>query len=222
MDRLVVYTANIGGYDQLWPMPEWDGVRAVCFTDRPQQVPGWECLPAEKPFHRAKANSLRYKCLPHKHFPDAEVTIWIDANIGLKVHPGIIAAYAVGLPGADLAALKHPLRRCVYDEGAAVIAEQRADPDLVREQMDALRSQYYPQGFGLAETSVLVRSDRTMDFNEAWWADICRWLSWRDQLSFNPVCLSTDTEWRALPGRNIRDGHPWFNYRFRQGETCAS
>jgi hypothetical protein len=131
-------------------------------------------------------NAKIYKILPHKFF-HKEFSIWIDGNWFLTVHPDKL----VGLLGdADLAVFKHASRQNIYEEAEAIKVYYPQYNELVDEQIGFYRRIGADESLPLAECSLLIRRHSPiMDaFNEAWWADICRF-SPRDQLSF-PVTVA--------------------------------
>lgn len=214
---IVVYTANIGGYDWLWPAPK--DIKCICFTNGPVDAPGWEVRQIKRVFGTPKADALRFKYLPHLYFPESSCTIWVDANIGFRSHPAELLdlAYESGM-----AVRPHPVRDCIYEEALAIVTALRAPEEIVQEQVRAMESAGYPAYNGLSETGILVRFNRpeVCRFNEAMWADICRWASWRDQLSFNYVGWQMGIKWGAILGGSLfDDDHPLFRWRWH---GCAS
>ena len=210
--EIVVYTANMGGYDVLQPALPFDGVEYVVYSDVEQTADGWRWVPTERLFAKiGKADSSVYKTRPHRWLPDADVWVWIDANVQLLVHPDRLLAF---LSADGVAAFPHYLRECVYDEAVAVVAEGRADAGRVDDEMKWLRAVNYPENHGLAETGVLVRRNmaEVCNLNDYWWNCLMIFQSWRDQLAFNPSLWVQRMEWGRLPGGNVRS-HPWFGYR---------
>jgi len=213
---LVVYTANIGNYDEMWPAP--DGVHSVCFSDGSVDAPGWEVRRIQRIMQHPKGDSLRLKCLPHLWFPDADAWVWLDANMMYNGNPRDLLGY---LSDDGIAAFRHPLYSSVYQEMVATAAAhyRNTDPKAIAEQNEALQAEGFPSDAGLGLTGCLVRHN-TPDicwFNEAWWADICRWATWRDQFSFTPVLWRVGMRYGEIPGdpRN----HERFSYR---GHGCGS
>jgi hypothetical protein len=131
-----------------------------------------------------------FKILPHKFFP-AGISIWLDGNIFLNVAK---EAAAELLEGNDMAVFRHACRKDVYEEAEAIKHYYPKWSDLVDEQIDIYRKMGVPNTLPLAECPVLIRKHSPlMDaFNEAWWAEICRF-SPRDQLSF-PITVANFPE----------------------------
>lgn len=158
-------------------------------------------------------NAKGPKVLSHQYLPEVEASLWMDANIRLKVPAAELARFLVD---ADLALFRHPERVCVYDEMFASIADPRYDETALRSQMAHYQRRNWPERAGLFECGVIFRR-HTADvarINERWWAEICRW-SPQDQLSF-PIAAA-GSRVNIIPG-SIRDNrNDFFEYR-RHGE----
>ena len=145
-----------------------------------------ECFRGLGKFINPVMEAKIYKVLPHK-FIDADISVWLDGNIFLKVDPEVLVNDWLG--NADVALVKHPIRDCIYNEAeAAKLRRPNASED-IEMQVKNYRRLSIPEHIGLNECGVLIRRNTKLvnSFNEAWWAEICRW-SERDQLSF-PVVL---------------------------------
>jgi hypothetical protein len=133
-------------------------------------------------------NAKIYKCLPHKYL-NCDISIYVDGNIFLLETPEKIAEL---LGDADIALFKHPSRTNIWDEAEAIKQwyPQKLVIGEVDEQITAYKTNGVEPTIPLCECGVLIRrhNDQTVTFNEAWWAEICRY-SFRDQLSF-PVVAS--------------------------------
>jgi hypothetical protein len=185
----------------------------VCFSDTGADVPGWEMRTAVTVFQHPKADALRFKCLPHLWFPHAAAWIWLDACLMPVDDPRLLLKH---LGNADIALFPHPLYKCVYHEMNvnAQAGYRNVDADRAELQRQHLRDIGYPEKYGLGVTSVLIRrnTERIRRFNEAWWADICRWATWRDQYSFDPVCWQLGIEYKRLGPVDVRNDVRW-NWR---------
>ena len=143
-------------------------------------------------------NAKIYKIMPHKFF-DYDISIWLDGNISLKVSK---EKFAELMGDADIGLFKHykskgvewELRWIKYKFGrhSPVSAEaEKQVKQYLKEGMTA-KTQLYMGG------AIIRRNVPTVNqFNEAWWAEICRW-GQRDQLSL-PVVLARFPELRLKP-----------------------
>ncbi len=136
-------------------------------------------------FKDPRRNSRIHKILPHKYM-DADFTVYLDGNRKLLVSPEeLVKRY---MDGYDMACFKHNSRDCIYDEAIEVAKLRLDDPEVIIEQAKYYEDHEYGKHKGLCEAGFMIRrnNERTRRFNEAWWADYCRF-SRRDQLSFMPA-----------------------------------
>lgn len=189
-----VYTAIFGQYDRIRP---YDG--GICFTDKAQDVEGWEYRVEKYNTMNARLTARQHKCLSHM-FVDAEYTIWHDGNVRLKMKPEDIVERFLPV-GYDIATFGHPNRNCIYDEAAEVLRLGYADPEKVDRQMKRYADDGYPSRFGLVETRVVVRRNvqRINQFNVLWWLEL-KDGACRDQLSFNYVAWKLGIAYNIIPG----------------------
>jgi len=186
-----IYTAICGGKDE----PRTD---ITCFGEYSEFV---------SPVRNAKI----YKILPHK-FLDADITIWIDGNIELLIPPEQLVEEWLG--DVDMALFKHPDRDCIYDEAPAAKGLFEAHlkvRDDIDKQIEHYREIDFPEHAGMGECNVIIRRNnpKVNAFNEAWWAEICRW-SQRDQLSFPVTLAKHNLKVNFIKG-NARE-HKYFRY----------
>ncbi len=185
--RYVVYTAVVGGYDDL-PPPKYGppGADFVVFSDTPINFDGWVVRPLNYQ-HPDPTRSARFvKLHPHLYFPEYEHSIWIDANIGVQ---GDVGLFVDKLGDRLVGAIPHPLRECIYEEGVECIARRKDDAAIITRHLESYRTQGVPENLGLWETNVLVRRHNDPDcikFMAAWWREIQAG-SRRDQLSLPVV-----------------------------------
>lgn len=191
--KIEVYTAITGGKDK----PRND-IRVFDDYDK---------------FHSPVMNAKAYKILPHK-FLDCDISIWLDGNIFLNV--SVQKLLDDFLQEYDMAVFNHNHCQSISYEVKWIKYALRNRPAWTREEVDRQMEYYTKIGFpdktGMAMCGMIIRrhNKRVERFNEAWWAEICRW-SQRDQLSF-PVVLSRQPKLKVhfIKG-NIKD-HPYLNY----------
>ena len=215
---LVVYTAIFGHIpDELRPpgrvAPD-PSVRYLCFTDRidrSKRIGPWELGPPLWTHPDPRRMARYHKTLSHLVAPEAELTVWLDGNIQLRVDPWTLVERHLG-DGLEVAAFKHRDRDCVYDELEACLRLEKDGAERMTHQVARYRAQGYPPRHGLAETGVLARrhSDRVREFNRSWWDEIEQG-SVRDQLSFNFVLWRLGLDYDRFPGQSIRS--PYVRYQ---------
>lgn len=145
----------------------------------------WNLKPAYDRFKDPRRNSRIHKILPHR-YSDADVTIWIDGRLRLLVSPEELVEKYLG--DYDMAIYGHITRDCLYKEAMVCAKLRLDDPETIIEQAKYYEDHEFAKGKGLCEGGFIIRrnNERTNAFNEAWWADYCRF-SRRDQLSIMPA-----------------------------------
>ena len=206
-DKTIVYTAMMGSYDVLRE-PRVSG-EFVAFVDSAQALRGWDQRVIDRSGRGARQAARFYKALPHVWLSDADITIWLDANVTLLVDPARLIDEWLG--DAQIAVTRHPSRNCAYGEADACDRKRKAAHKELGRQKKAYRDAGFPLNWGLAETRCVIRRN-TPDvarFNAQWWEQI-ETFTVRDQVSF-PFAA-----WKTGVSVNYVDawipGHPWFRY----------
>ncbi len=186
---IVLFSALFGDREPLNPhvFGGFASVRRVVVSDRPRDVPAGVELVIDAPgaLDPARA-SRRPKLMPHRYFPEAEWSIWLDNKSRLLRDPEEILATVRARSDAAFFAYPHFRRDCVYDEGQAVRENGLDDYRVIRERMRAYRAEGMPRHFGLIEGHFILRRHNdpaVTAFGEAWFDHVCRH-SRRDQISF--------------------------------------
>ena len=220
---LVVYTASFGDEDYLWSvLPGCRDVRHIAFVDRLKTEVGiWAGnFPKLRPRARAslkptweqrvvtaewgsRRTARHYKTLAHRYLPEADTWLWVDDNVRARIHPRLV----IDQDPNELVVQRHWKRKCVYEEVAACIEQEKDDPELLRAQGARYRQAGMPELWGLAQTGVLIRRNTPAirEFNEMWWDEITRG-SCRDQVSFPFVSWKLGLQWSILAGPSPMPG----------------
>lgn len=186
---LTLYSAHYGTADPLNRdvFGGFDSCRRVLFTDRPGiSLPGVEVMLDPLDGLDPARASRRAKLTPHRYFPDAEWSIWIDNKSRLKRDPLQVLAAVRAQSDAGFFAFPHFRRDCVYQEGQTVAELGLDDHRIVRARMAQYRAEGMPQHSGLIEGHFMVRRHHDPDlvrFGDRWFEHVLRF-SRRDQLSF--------------------------------------
>jgi len=193
MKQFAIYTACIGGYDNV-VQPEVIDKRFdyILFTDdvKKQRFGVWQVLPVGYT-NADKTRIARYvKTHPHELLYQYKATLWMDANVQIvsrNIYERFIQLYEVG---ADVASICHPFRNCIYDEAFEVSYSKkygRLEHDSIAVNWcHYIYNEQYPRHNGLYETNILYRRkiDVVNNANNLWWQCINEY-SKRDQLSCN-------------------------------------
>ena len=194
MNRFAIYTACIGGYDDiLQPEVVDDRFDFFLFTNdvREERIGVWHVRKVDYSNPDLTRIARHVKTHPEDLLPEYEATLWMDSSLQItspKVYTRFIELFDQNV--VDVASVIHPKRDCIYDEAFEVAT--RKNPGALEHDYIALKwcrkiwKEQYPQHNGLFETSILYRrkSYFSKQVDELWWECINRY-SKRDQLSFN-------------------------------------
>lgn len=229
---IVVYTAVMNDYDRLTSPPQVESdVEYICFTNssRPQP-PGWKVI-RNPALHRDPRRTARvYKMMPHRLFPNATTTLWVDGTCVIKGSPAKLVREYAGDGSPGLTCFPHPEWSRVQDERVACLRGMKDDPVLIQAQAEAYAAAGFPDSSPLVATGVLLR--RNLDpsviaLNEDWLKEIDTYSS-RDQLSFNFVAWRRAFVYGLFPmslGKNDFCGwrpHPRLAFYDRNAEPMYS
>lgn len=183
-DKLVIYTAIQGDYDDLKdPLFTDDGITYVCFTDNKSMKSGIWNIEYVDEVSDSALGIREYKMLPHKYFKDFDTSIWVDGSLWIKNDMrDFIRQYG---KGSDFLCFPHEQRRCIYDEGAKVLLLRKAPKNVIIQQMAYYLNEGYPQNNGLYLGGCMVRNHNepaVIKIMEQWWEQVNRF-SKRDQIS---------------------------------------
>jgi hypothetical protein len=217
--KMVVYTAVTGHYDNVHApaikVPGWD---YLCFTDETSTArPGWDvrALPHEYLDQIRRARVA--KILSHQFLREYDISIWIDANIGIR---GDLAAFSnMALARADIAFFRHGMRRpSVAAEIQACEQAGKAPLEIMSLQYEDYRARGFTDNAGIIpETGVIIRRHHHPAVRaamEEWWAELLKY-SVRDQISL-PYIVWKNALPITLLDWDLRTA-PWFTYRDHGG-----
>jgi hypothetical protein len=184
MSRVAIFTAIYGAHDQPKPVLAMPGVDWHLWTDRPTRANGWNEHVFAGRFSHPRMSAKWIKMNPELLLPDYDLTVWIDASIGI-VDPAFVALFEPGGAPDGFSLFPHPDRDNIYDECAASEPMPKYAGEPMREQCEHYRSGGLPPDHGLWATGVMIRnnrSERLRAMNLDWMNENLRW-SYQDQLS---------------------------------------
>lgn len=224
--KLCVYTALLGGYENLNPQPvaRQSKVPFICFTDDPElRSETWQIRLVTPMFGMDPARSQRdFKLRPHLHLPEFEASLYIDNAVVLSRPPEhIIKEYD---PSKGFWLARHSFRESVLDEFVTVARQGLDDQGRIFEQLNHYTIQW-PELLqeGLYWGGILLRNhldDKVRAMLDIWYANVLRY-SRRDQLSINlafrqaglaPEIMDIDNHeswfhsWPHAPARDYKKG----------------
>ena len=209
---ITVFTCCTDRRDALRSDQNTDGAHFRAYVDTPVEKDRcWSHMPASTLFSSARRNARMHKILSHQ-FTDTEYSIWLDANVALRVPARRLVDEYLG--DADLAVFRHRTRACTYDEAARCRELALDATDVIDAQVGQYRAAGLPAGLGLPETSVVIRrhSAAVRRFNNAWWSELCRH-SVRDQIGF--MYAARDTGLTVNLFTPTKFEHPYFSMTVR-------
>ena len=211
MKRYVIYSAIVGGYDEIMqPIVVDDRFDFVLFSNdiKDSQVGVWQIRPI-KYSNSDNTRICRYvKTHPEELLKEYEVSVWTDSNV--QILSSYVYERIVELEKQDVAvsSMWHPARKCIYEEAFAVVNMMVEHEKVVVDWCHFLRKENYPQNNGLCETNVMYRKHNEVvrQIDELWWHCIENY-SRRDQLSFNYVLwkIGIPVHYFFGEGRNARN-----------------
>jgi hypothetical protein len=205
-----------GGYDNVAPVffkpPDCN---FLLFTDDPElKVEGWETVLLPNGLINNKVQLSRFpKLLPHRLLKDYDYSIYIDGSYDLI---GDISELFEYMDEEPLAFFPHSDgRTTIMEEAEAIILSEKADPLLVRKQLETYKNNGFQDNIGLFEAGILVRAHNDLwviEAMEQWWHEI-KTHTQRDQLSLPYVLWKTGLDFHIISGNNrkselyVRRGH---------------
>jgi len=186
-NKLVVYTAIFGNYDNLIePKEKYDGCDFICFTDQEHIKSNiWEIRHIKECDIPPNVMNRKYKILSHLFLSEYEWSLYVDTNVAILKNPLYLAnKYLIKY---NMVVPKHFARNCVYEEAKYCVMLGKAKYDEVKKQMDEYKKDGLPENFGLGENGILLRkhNDRkVIKVMNDWWAEFNQHTK-RDQLSLS-------------------------------------
>lgn len=200
MSTIEVITSITGDKDFLRDDHVVGSGKFICYSDNTEaQSNIYEIRPAYDKFKDPRRNSRIHKIMIHK-YSDADFTIWHDGNTRLMVPPEEIIEKCLG--EYDMALFQHGARDCIYEEAMECAKLKLDDPELIIEQAKHYEDGEYAKHKGLCSGFFIIRrnNEKTQLFNEAWWADYCRF-SRRDQIALMPAIDKVGLRVNFMPDR---------------------
>lgn len=169
--KIVVYTACFGRRPYLLPMVgQPEGLRFLCFTDRPVSVPGWEVIVAPAP----RGGEAFAAICPHRLLadavPDAEWSLFLDPR---RVPVGNLHTLVTRwLMQHDMVLWRHPAAGDWHELAEHALLTATHPAAAVLAQAEACRTVSIPRHQGASDTGIIWRrhGDPAVQAQmEAWW-----------------------------------------------------
>lgn len=202
-----IYTCLTGGKDKLNEDINAMGAKLVCFTDKKIKSKNWEIRVLPRIFQDVRRDSRIPKMLPHIYMPDAEYSLYLDANIICKVP--IQRLITEWLQETDIAVFGHSTRDCLFDEAQECIRLELDKKEVIKNQIERYKG--FPKHKGLYQCGAILRkhTPKINKLGNAWWAEYCTG-SRRDQISFPYVVENEGITINPIDSHAYI--HPYFEY----------
>jgi hypothetical protein len=212
-NRLVVYTALFGDYDDLIePKEKFEGCDFICFTDQKHLTSDiWEIRLTEECDFPPNMMNRKYKILPHLFLSEYEWSLYVDTNIAILGNPMDLANKYLSM--YHMAVPKHFARDCVYEEAKECVILGKTKYDETQKQMVRYKNEGFQKNFGLGENNILFRkhnSDNIIKLMNDWWEELNTQTK-RDQLSLAYVLWKNGENFNFMD-ESAREGKGYFEY----------
>ncbi len=195
MNRKVVYTSIVGGFDSLTqPFVIDETFDYVCFVRKGQMseklIGIWTIV--EIPYENDNDRILsRYpKMLPHIVLPNYDYSLWIDGNVTIRTKEIYDIVNQKICDNVIYSGLNHWSRDCAYDDAAGCVMSSKDSLKSILKTVRFLKKEKFPKHWGLFENNVIFRKHhdkQIVQFDELWWDTFLKEAR-RDQLIF-PYCF---------------------------------
>lgn len=149
---VALISALFGDEQEGFPIDPPSGVDAFFFTNCGRNIDGWQTIHTliTRP---SRLSARKIKCLPWEAIPGYDTYVWVDASVEIvKQDYPLFAVESTG--DSIVAALPHPDRDCVYEEGLA--SENFAKYKGALALAESYRDINHPEHWGLWATTSMV------------------------------------------------------------------
>ncbi len=185
---IYVYSCVTNGYDLLFPPAiQRRDVKFALFSDLSQTFGAWRLLPLQIDLACPISSNRHHKFFPHRLFPNADYSIYIDGNIGIIGDISALIDEFIA-SNAAIGVFRHRDRKNVLEEVIACIDKGRFDDaDMLSYtgQIKFMLSDGMPDDQPLTDNAIIFRSHKHEKLTQAmddWWAQFNTYTK-RDQIS---------------------------------------
>lgn len=221
---IIVYSVNIGGYDDLRTPEVYDpNIRYILFTDNKYfKSKVWEInyidFVDKKLDNRKKARFIKIN--PHIILPKHDISIWIDHCYKPKFKSVNELLKEINFNDSVMC-YKHDVRNCIYEESKVIINDKLEYPKIVNEQINKYRSENFPENYGLFDSGFTIRknSKEVINFNNLWWNEVLNhsgrdqlsqvYSSWKTNTKINPIKIGSSIYNNKFLNQKIKHPNRW-------------
>jgi hypothetical protein len=218
----VIYTCITNNYDDLiqhnYINFDYD---YICYTDSTKLLEMesygiWKIKPLQYTTSDAVRINRWHKIHPHILFPNYEESMYLDGDIDMRTN--ILFSL---IQTDDVIRIPIHNDTCIYDEAVKIIKSGKDKKECVEKMIDYLRSENFPQKYGLNENCIIYRKHndkRIIMMMNMWW-ELIEKFSKRDQLSLSFVLWKFNVSPYAIAFPNVRHDA---NFIFRGSHNLFS
>lgn len=204
--KKVVYTINMGKYDNIQNISKQEGWDYFCFIDsktKKYNYSNWTVvqIPEElKNMNISFFKKTRYiKIRPHLYFKNYSLSLYIDSTFSIK---GDLNEFVLRIitPNYNIFIYEHPFRGDIYDEIQAVVDCKKEKSSKAEKILQRYKEENFPKNYGLTENCLILRRHNEKDciyLMDRWWEEIKK-NSYRDQISFNYLLWKTGIKIKVI------------------------
>ena len=203
--KICVYTCITGNYDDLKEINKSvyeENIDYYCFTNNKNfKSDTWKIIYISDDDLDNHLLSRKIKILGHEIINNNyDISVWIDGAASLNLKITDFLNNECDFKNYELFCFRHSVRDCIYQEAKACIQLMKDNPEIIRRQVNFLKSENYPENYGLCEMGLFARdlhSEKVTKTMEIWFDMLLKY-SKRDQLSFMYSVYKTDVKLQQL------------------------
>ena len=216
--KKVVYTINLGNYDEIRGINKQSGYDYFLFVDKFDEIyngSNWTIILLPESIKNLNISLIKkqrfIKTHPHLFFPNHDLSIYMDATYEIN---GNLDEFLLRFLTSkySMYMLEHPERNKIKEEFNLVGILKKDNKSNIMKVKDRYNRTNFTDNCGLIESCLMIRKHNDkicIDTMEEWFNEIKNY-SHRDQLSFNYVLWKT--------GRSIKYLSKNFCFQYLFGE----
>lgn len=218
MNRFVVYSSLVGGYDTIRePLVTDQRFDYILFTDKDYNDYNgiWDIrhIPIQDP--EGWRQSRYVKCHPIAILTNYDASLYIDANLQIVSKKIYDRFCELANSDVEWAGISHPSQACTYEEICAIVDLKWVHDYDVIDWYAKIKKEGFPEQWGLFENNVIFRrhTQKVIEIGDIWWESLTHFCK-RDQFSLMYAL------WKVRPRLELflpenecpRLNSPYFNY----------
>lgn len=193
--KKLVYTINLGKYDEIKPINKEIGYDYFLFVDENDEIynnTNWTIILLPENVKNLNISLIKkqrfIKTHPHLFFPDYNISIYMDSTFEIK---GNLDEFLLRIltPNQSIYILEHPERNKISQEFKLVRILKKENKSMIMKVKERYNNTNFTDETGLIESCLMIRkhNDKNcINIMENWFDEI-KIYSHRDQLSFNYI-----------------------------------